>query len=239
MKKVVAALLAVAAAPPADRLDAVLKRWESAPRAARQFHSRFTWTGPDPYEGENAKLVWHGEVAFQSPDRLRVEVKDEQGRPLLLVLLAGGKARVYRYYSRQHSLASLPVGVSFHEAVERCGEEGFGFACWIKALLGPPKRGVGSARFVPRLETDDPRRSHVVLVAKHLGQLPWDEEWRVVLDNKDGLVRQFRCRKLTVDFEEPDQRPLPASAWEPPFTELPKGWTRLAPRPARFGRTPP
>jgi hypothetical protein len=252
MRKVVAAaglvaLLAVAAAPPADRLNAVLKRWDAARRSARQSHYKFTlWTTTEPVT--HKKTAWHGEVSVQRPDRVRIDVKDEKGGPMLLALFTGGQARAYFLTSRKVLLLSFPGHVRIPAAVERCVGDcrercigtggllpGVGSICdgppdsWVEGylflVLGPPSRGL-AGRFVPRLEKEDGRWSYVRLKPR------WreaDVPWRLVLHKEAGWLRRVsRPGGLAVEFEEPDRGPLPASTWEPPFKELPKGWTSEA-----------
>jgi len=95
---------------------------------------------------------------------------------------------------------------------------------------GPPSGGL-EGRFTPRLEKEDGYWSYLRLDPKR----PWawlpNQGWQVVLDKWDGWLRRMWCRDdlghgTVVDFKEPGHEPLPASTWEPPFKELPKGWTR-------------
>jgi hypothetical protein len=243
MRKVVAAaglvaLLAVAAAPPADRLDAVLKRWDAARRGARQSHYKFTRTATydDAFKGKRTKTVWQGDVFIQRPDRLRVEARDEKGDPAVVALFVGGKGRTFLFDARQEVVLSLPEKVRFPAAAERCidvGDRGFMVAfleSQLWAVLGPPSGGL-EGRFTPRLEKEDGHWSYLRLEPKRRwGWLP-DQGWLVALDKRDGWLRRVWCgddlgQGTVVDFKKPDHEPQPASTWEPPFKELPKGWTR-------------
>src|SRR5947209_6551109 len=123
------ALLGTAAAPGVprkeqapSRLEAVLKGWDSARQAARQSHYKFTHTVTryEPIEDKRTKEVWNGEVFLQRPDRLRVETKNEKGRPELVAVLTGGRARVYLFDRKQEQVLSLPDHYRFPDAAERC-----------------------------------------------------------------------------------------------------------------------
>jgi hypothetical protein len=241
---VLVVLLATAAAPggppkgpPPSRLEAVLKNWDSARQVARPSHYTFTWTvtADDPFEDKKTKEVWHGEVFLQRPDRLRVEVKDEQGQPALVVLLTGRQARLYRFGRKQELMVSLPDGFRILDVTERCivrEERRLGRAVLENLLwpvLGPPSQGL-HARFVPRLEKEDAHWSCIRLQPKTRSFSLPDQEWQVVLHKRDGWVRQVWCSQpsgcLTVELKRPEHKPLPSSTWEPLFKDLPNGWTR-------------
>jgi hypothetical protein len=98
-------------------------------------------------------------------------------------------------------------------------------------FLGPPAEGLGP-RFVVRLEKEDDSWSYIRLDPKKgQGWFP-DQEWQVVLDKQGRWVRRAWHSSgfgggVTVDFERPDQAPSPPGTWDPPFKQLPEGWTSL------------
>lgn len=226
-----------AAAPPrtdTSRVEVVLKKWDAARQAERWSHYMFTQTSSwyDVFAERRVKTVLRGEVFIGWPDRLLVEIRTEAGDRHLVALFTGDTARVWLFDSKREYVFHLPEGRRLPEAAARCPGRGTTLARVIEdplwAVLGPPARGF-SGRFTPSLEKEDGRAVVLRLEPRETSGWVWmpDEAWRVVLNKADHSLLAVSTPHLKTEFGRPDHKPLPASAWRPPFEKLPKGWARV------------
>jgi hypothetical protein len=225
--------------PPDPRLAAVLREWKVEQRTSVEWHRKFTWTDRrrDPLEGKRVNKVYQGELFVKAPDHLRVDLRDPQGRAFLTMLCVGDEARFYQFGEKREVIVALTSDFRMPERVFGAVEKK---RTWVGSMLealtwpvfGPPLTRL-EGRFVLRVEKEDDDWTYIRLEPVHQSWWLPDDEWQVVLSRKKRWLRRvwsrggFPGEGLTVEFDEPQEGPLPPRTWEPLFTKPPKGWERL------------
>jgi hypothetical protein len=221
-----------APAPSDAHLAQVLREWERATQADREFRYIFTLTRRDLVFGKAAE-VGTGEVCVWRPDRVRLEMRDAARKPVKIFLQANGQSRVYDFKAK--SLNSVRWGGAVETPASRPGslkvrpDDPTGwFSQFSWPFLGFPMVELGK-RFTLRLEKEDEHWTYIRLIPKERGWWLPDAEWQVVLARQGRWVRRvWLCDggdEMTLDFTPPQKGPCPPHTWDPPFKYLPAGWT--------------
>lgn len=222
--------------PPQTRLEEVLDAWDKARRASKEFQEEFTSTSTDSFQDPPTRVVVHGKMFIQKPNRVRVEMKDSKGNPSLIAVCIEDKCQIYLFDQKTELAFTFPSGFRLPESAETWVSRKGGFVESMKetilwTLFGPPIRNLGE-RYKVHLDKEDENWVYIRLEPKKWSFLIFESSkptWKVIFNKKEGWLRRLYVGEISptqLDFFPPMPGRLPPQVWDPPFKELPPGWKR-------------
>jgi TIGR03009 family protein len=237
--------------PPEPRLEAVLHRWAQASQAIQEARFGFTQTAKD--KASERTEVRRGEVFYKRPNLLRVNVRDEEGRPTETFLCEDRALHVLNFRERTETIFALPPDLpedgkqaALPNAVRGRLAHLFDFAFEPWSLVAPPTPR-GGPRFDVRLAKEDQYYVYIDLAPRTPADRAELQRARVVLNRDGPWVQQLWVEhpngvEVTWDFDKPDPNPDPPITRErllKDLKNLPPGWKRHDVGKARRDGKPP